>query len=175
MTHRNLPQTLIVLALGLFLIAPHTGCVGYKLGSNLPPGIRSVFVPMFINDTGEPGLESPTTSAAIEEIQKDGSLQVRPRDQADCVLEVKLTTYKLVPVRYRKDQTTTAQEYRLELTADFVLKKLPGNEIVAQGTKIVGFTNLQALSDLPSARRTALQPTARDLAYRIIREITEYW
>lgn len=175
MTHRSLPQMLIVLALGLFLLAPHTGCVGYKLGSNLPPGIRSVFVPMFVNATGEPGLEASATSAAIEEIQKDGSLQVRPREQSDCVLEVKLMTYKLVPVRYRRDQITTAQEYRLELKADFVLKKLPGNEIIAQGTGITGFTNLKSMSDLPSARRTALPATSRDLAHRIIREITEYW
>lgn len=175
MTPRNLSQTLLVLALGFVLMTPQIGCVGYKLGSNLPPGIRSVFVPVFINETGEPGLETLTTSAAIGEIQKDGSLQVRPRDQANCILEVKLMTYKLMPVRYRKDQTTTAKEYRLEMTADYVLKKLPGNEIIAQGTGITGFSNLTALTDLPSARRTALQPTARDLAHRIIREITEYW
>jgi hypothetical protein len=175
MTHRSLTRTLVVLALGISVLAPLTGCVGYKLGSNLPPGIRTVFVPVFVNETGEPGLESLATSAAIEAIQKDGSLQVRTREQADCVLEVILKSYKLYPLRYRTDQTTTAKEYRLDMTADFVLKKLPGNEIVAKGQGVTGFSNLQALSDLPSARLAALPATARDLAHRIIREITEYW
>ncbi len=175
MKRHSICLTPLALTLGVLLVTPMAGCVGYKLGSNLPPGIRTVFVPLFVNETGEPGLETITTSAAIEEVQKDGSLKIAPREQANCVLEVKLRSYKLNPVRYRRDQTTTAREYRLDLTADYVLKKLPGNEVIAQGKGINGFTNFEALSDLPSARRTALPAAARDLAHRVIREITEYW
>ncbi len=175
MKHPNTRLVPVAFSLALFLIMPLTGCVGYRLGSNLPPGIHTVYVPIFVNDTGEPGLETLTTSAAIAEIQKDGTLRIAPREQANCVLEVKLRSYKMNPLRYRRDQTTTAQEYRLDLTADYVLKKLPGNEIVSQGNGITGFTDVQSISDLPSARKAALPATAADLAHRIIREITEYW
>jgi len=175
MTPLNVRALPIALTLALILTIPQTGCVGYRLGSNLPANIRKVFVPVFVNDTGEPGLENPTTSAAIAEIQKDGSLKVAAREEADCILEVTLRSYKMNPLRYRRDQTTTAQEFRLDLTADFVLKKLPGNEILSQGKGITGFTDVQALVDLPSARKVALPATATDLAHKIIREITEYW
>lgn len=167
--------TLAAAAAGLLLATHMSGCVGYKLGSNLPAGIRTVAVPVFANETGEPGLEAIATSAAIQEVQKDGSLKIAPREQANCLLEVRLKQYKLNPVRYRRDQATTAREYRLDLTADYVLRKLPGNEVIAQGTGINGFTNFEALADLPSARRAAFPKAAADLAHRIVREVTEYW
>lgn len=174
MKRRNMTRSLLILLAAAATVSL-TGCIGYKLGSNLPPGLTSVFVPVFINDTSEPGLETPTTSAAIQEIQKDGSLKVAPQAQASALLEVKLRSYKLIPVRYRRTQTTTAQEYRLEITADYTLKKLPTGEVVYQGKGITGFSNFAALTDLPSARRAALPETAKDLAHRIIREITEAW
>ena len=40
------------------------GCLGYRLGTTLPPGIRSLHVPTFVNLTGEPGLESETATTA---------------------------------------------------------------------------------------------------------------
>lgn len=165
----------IALLLGVASLVAMTGCVGYKLGSNLPADVGSVYVPVFVNETDEPGLEAVTTSAAIQEIQKDGSLKVAPEAEASCVLQVKLRSYKLIPVRYRRDQTTTAQEYRLEIGADYVMTKRLGGKVIAQGTHVVGFSNFTALTDLPSARRAALPATASDLAHRMVREITEAW
>lgn len=152
-----------------------TGCVGYKLGSNLPPGIRSVAVPVFVNETGEPALETLTTSATIQEFQKDGSLKVVDRGSADTVVEVTLKKYSLTPLRYRSDRITTAREYRLTLVADVVWKKLPGQEVLARTTKVEGYKDFEALADLPSARRDALPDAAADLAHRIVRTIVEYW
>lgn len=60
---------LVTTALGLMCAL--SGCAGYKLGSNLPPGILSVAVPVFVNQTGQPSLETITTGAVIEEFQKD--------------------------------------------------------------------------------------------------------
>ena len=53
-----------------------TGCASYQLGSMLPNDIKTVYVPTFINKTGEPMIESEATQAAIRELQKDGSLKV---------------------------------------------------------------------------------------------------
>jgi hypothetical protein len=152
-----------------------TGCTAYHLGSNLPPGITSVCVPVFVNQTAEPGLEFETTNAAIEEFQLDGTLRVAPRDQANSLLEVKLTRYALTPLRFRKDQTTTAREYRLTITAKVTLRKLPSNETVVKETTVIGFASFDAPADLPSARRNALPATARNLAHQIVKTVVEYW
>ena len=151
------------------------GCVGYRLGSSLPPGLKSVFVPVFVNDTGEPGLEALATSAAIAEIQKDGSLKIAPKETADTVLEVHLRRYTLDPLRFQKDQVNTAREYRLTLVADVVLRKTATGETLVNARGIAGYSDFPALTDLPSARRTALPATATDLAHRIVRSIVEYW
>lgn len=157
----------------LFLAS--TGCVGYKLGSNLPPGITTINIPVFINEAREPGLETILTGAAIQEFQKDGSLKVLSKDQANSILEVTVRKYELEPLRYRRDQAITAKEYRLTLTADVILRKLPSNEVVVDTKGVIGFTTFTALSDLPSARRMALPKAAADLGQRIVKCVVEYW
>lgn len=161
----------LVIAIPLML----TGCIGYKLGNSLPPNIHSVAVPVFVNQTGEPGLETLTTSATIQELQKDGSLKVVDRASADTIVEVTLKKYRLTPLRYRSDKITTAREYRLTLEADVTWKRLPGLEVLAHTPKVEGYKDFEALVDLPSARREALPDAATDLAHRIVRTIVEYW
>ncbi|MEI8352359.1 MAG: LptE family protein [bacterium] len=152
-----------------------TGCSGYKLGGTPPPGITSITIPVFINEAREPGLEALLTSAAIQEFQKDGSLRIVSREQASCIMEVTIRKYDLEPLRYRKDQAVTAREYRLNLTVDVIVRKLPGKEVLVNSPGIVGFTTFTALSDLPSARRAALPKAAADLGQRLVKCIVEYW
>ena len=157
------------------LLLTSGGCVGYNLGSSLPPGVTSINIPVFINNANEPGLETIVTGATIQEFQRDGSLKVLPKEQANSILEVTIRKYELEPLRYRQDATTTAKEYRLTLTADVILRKLPSKEIVVNSTGVIGFSTFTALSDLPSARRTALPKAASDLGQRIVKCVVEYW
>jgi hypothetical protein len=167
--------SLCVLMTGIGLLSTGSGCTGYKLGSNLPPGIRSVSVPVFINQTGQPALETLTTGAAIQEFQKDGSLSVVPRDQADSVLEVTLTRYALTPLRYRENRTTTAREYRLTIRANVVFRRASTKEILSQTSALEGYADFESLSDLPSAQRDALPKASQDLAHRIVKTVVEFW
>lgn len=164
---------LALVCIAMLMAAP--GCVGYKLGSNLPPGITSINIPVFVNEAREPGLEATLTSATIQEFQKDGSLRVISKEQASCIMEVTIKKYELEPLRYRKDQSVTAQEYRLNITADVIVRKLPSKEIIVNTPGIVGFTTFTALADLPSARRLALPKAAADLGQRLVKCIVEYW
>jgi len=72
-------------------------------GQHAAPGVKTVAVPMFVNVTDHPELETEITKAAIAEVQKDGTLRVVPADAADAVLEVRLIRYTLVPTRFRAD------------------------------------------------------------------------
>lgn len=172
---KPIAHALACLSAATAMIAASSGCSGYKLGSNLPPNINSVAIPMFVNQTGEPALETITTSATIQEFQKDGSLKVADRATANTVVEVTLKKYKLTPLRYRSDKATTAREYRLTITAEVTWRKLPGQEIIARSTRVEGYKDFEALSDLPSARREALPDAASNLGHRIVRTIVEHW
>ena len=80
------------------------GCVGYRLGSTLPPDVKSIYVRLFINKCNEPLLEIDTTNATIAEFQKDGTLRIVSKDEADVLLETTLNAMTLTPLRY--DQIT---------------------------------------------------------------------
>ena len=80
------------------------GCVGYRLGSTLPPDVKAIYVNLFINKCNEPLLEIDTTNATIAEFQMDGTLRIVPKDEADVLLETTLNALTLTPLSY--DQTS---------------------------------------------------------------------
>ena len=151
------------------------GCAGYKLGSMLPEDIKSVYVPTFLNKTREPLLENETTQKAIQEIQRDGSLTIATKENADAILEVTLADYLLTPVRYDTQHTTQAKEYRLWLTADIVLKRAKDDKIIVQRPHILGQYVFQVVGDLTSSKLIALPLAAQDLARNIISTCVEDW
>jgi hypothetical protein len=150
------------------------GCLGYRLGSSLPPGIRSVHVPPFKNDTGEPMLENDTTRAAINELRKDGTLKIADAAGADAVLRVTLTRCALEPLRYEPGSRRTVREYRIALRAAVRLERQSTGEALMERS-VKGEGTFVVEGDLASAKRDALPDAARDLAHNIVECVVEYW
>jgi hypothetical protein len=161
-----------ILLVGVLGISP--GCIGYRLGSTLPAGINVVHVPTFINKTTEPRLEIETSQAAIREIQRDGTLSVSDFDKSDVVLEVALIGFRLEPLRYEADNSTTTREYRLTITADIKLTNRRTKKVMTH-TTVQGEADFTPTGDLSSAKREALPEAASDLAHDIVESIVEYW
>ena len=70
----------------LFLV---TAC-GYQLsgkGTHVPPGITSLAIPTFVNQTLEPGIEIPFTQGFLREFLFDSRVRISGRSEADAVLE----------------------------------------------------------------------------------------
>ena len=158
----------------VLILALFGGCVGYRLGTMLPPGIETVHVPTFVNESGEPELEGRTTSETVREFQRDGTLRIAGADEADAVLRVTLAGYKLEPLRYRRDRAKTAREYRLTLTADLAIEKTASGKVILE-KRVRGESTFEFDGDLSSAKRTALPNAARDLAHDIVESVVEYW
>jgi hypothetical protein len=160
-------------AAALALLMP--GCVGYRLGTTLPPDVKTIYVATFVNQTGEPGIETAATRATRQEFQKDGTLRIVDDGKAaDIVLTTTLSSYKLAPVRFQKDNPKAAQEYRLHLTADIVAVMPQTGRTVAK-RRVDGETTFQFSGDLPSAKVAALPTAAADLAHRIVGDVVEAW
>jgi len=69
------------------------GC-GYKAHSLSSAGeIGTVFVPIFENYSFRRGYEFQLTQAVIEQIQREGTLRVAPRDEAESELQVSIMEY----------------------------------------------------------------------------------
>jgi hypothetical protein len=171
---RNSSFRLCVLAALALCMGLASGCVGYRLGSTLPPGIESVYVPTFQNESGEPLLETQTTGAAIQELQKDGTLRVRDKSGADAMLEVTLISFTLEPLRYERDQSKTTNEYRMRIRAEILFTRLRDGSVLSKRT-VEGEATFEPSGSLTTAKREALPEASRDLAHDIVENIVEYW
>jgi len=158
-----------------FALLTMPGCVGYRLGSTLPPDVKAIYVHLFVNKCNEPLLEIDTTNATIAEFQKDGTLRIVPRGEADVILETTLTGMVLTPLRY--DQTIDKKkpnDYRLTLQVSFVLKRAKTKEIMGEDS-VIGESTFVFLGNLNSSKRAAIPAASEDLAKRIVEKVVETW
>ena len=172
MTRRIRPFLAVAaLAAAAFL----AGCVEYHLGSMLPSDIRTVYMPTCINETSEPLIELDATRAILSQIQMDGSLRIASEATADTILDVKLTNFDLDPVGYVAGDSSTVDQYRMRITASFVLRRQSDNTVVAESPSVTGWYDFDFTGDLTSSKAVALRPAAEDLGRRIVAAITQYW
>lgn len=165
---------LVVSAALLLLNLQLPGCVGYKLGSSLPAGLKTIFVPTFANKTKEPLIEVEATNATIAEFQKDGTLRVVGEEEADLVLDCTLDSVTLAPLRYDQSDGSKPTEYRLTLNATFVLKRTQVREKLGEAS-VIGEATFFFAGNLASAKRNALPAASEDLAKRIVEKVVEVW
>lgn len=150
-------------------------CTSYTVGSALPAGLRSVYMPTFVNDSGEPQLENDATSAARAEIQRDGTLQLASDEAlADTILNVKLVSIETEPVRFEGGERKTTEEYRMKVTASFEFRR-KGSDSVLLGRTVVGEKAFETTGDLTSAKLAARPEACKDLAHKIVEGLVEYW
>jgi outer membrane lipopolysaccharide assembly protein LptE/RlpB len=152
-----------------------SGCAGYRLGSMLPADVRTVHMPTCENNTSEPLIEQDVTRAILSQIQIDGSLRVADADTADSILEVTLIQFWLDPVAYAKNESSTANQYRMSIRAAFVLRRRADNSVVVESPGVTGWYDFDFAGDMTSSKAVALRPAAEDLGRRIVSRIVQYW
>jgi len=102
------------------------GC-GYQMvgkETHVPPGLNSVAIPTFKNQTFEPGIEVPFTQAFLREFIQDRRVNVVDRAEADSVLEGVIKYFRIYSVSY--DKSGFVMEYQTDITLDLTLKKRTG-------------------------------------------------
>jgi outer membrane lipopolysaccharide assembly protein LptE/RlpB len=102
------------------------GC-GYQMvgkETHVPPGLNSVAIPTFKNQTFEPGIEVPFTQAFLREFIQDRRVNVVDRAEADSVLEGVIKYFRIYSVSY--DKSGFVMEYQTDIVLDLTLKKRTG-------------------------------------------------
>jgi outer membrane lipopolysaccharide assembly protein LptE/RlpB len=110
----------VLLAASLTFVA---GC-GYRLrgtGSALPPGIKTISVPMFRNQTTRFELDVKLTRAVIDEFVARGKVALSADPAAaDAVLEGEITGFTVRPIGF--SGRNQADSYNVTVTAKVTLK-----------------------------------------------------
>jgi outer membrane lipopolysaccharide assembly protein LptE/RlpB len=170
---------MVLLALSMLL----PSC-GYRLsGSGLvPEGARSISVPVFINGTNEPYVDTEVTKAVVNEFLADGRLQVVSLESADLVMRGKVTKYDVVALSYTVN--SYVQQYRVTITVEARLEDLRSKKVVWQEKGIQS----QFISDYPItygpsggtdirstkiAKEAAIQKASQDIALTLRSRVLE--
>jgi outer membrane lipopolysaccharide assembly protein LptE/RlpB len=97
---------------------------GYHLrgtGSSLPPGVRTMSIPVFRNLTTRYELDIKLTRAVINEMVTRGEVSVEAdAGKADAVLEGEVASFTATPVAFTGQ--TRADRYTITVTARVVLR-----------------------------------------------------
>ena len=179
--------TLAAAALGLLLSA---GCAGYRHGSLMHPQFKTIAVGTFTNSTEEASLTAHLRSKLVDALMNDGSVTVKPMEDADAVIQGRIVKFKwdrLAAVRasdiaasnnnnngQRRDtyQTTI---YKVEVMVEYELY-IPGmHRRVLDKMTVSGRADYSKLPDLDVARMEALRRAVTDAAQQITTGVTEAW
>jgi len=160
--------TLIIL---LAILAVSGINCGYRVGSLLPSDLKTVAIPMFINKTPEPELESLVTNGVIQETIADGTLELSSEENADTLLEGEIIDYRREPIRFSNDQVT--RQYRLIIAVSLVFTNLKTKEILWRNSRVEGFTDFYVGSSLPESERIAQPKAIKDLAHQVVEKVVE--
>lgn len=158
------------------LLLMQSGCTGgYRLGTQLPKDISSVYVPTVRNATDEPLLENEVTRAVLAQIQRDGSLQITTEETADAVLYVTISNYSIDALAFDNNNRARPNEYRLLLGARIEMVQRNNGKVLARSSALQGRNDFPLTGDLTSAKQNGLPGASEDLARYIVAAITEAW
>ena len=135
--------------------------------THVPPGLNSVAIPTFANQTFEPGIEVPFTQGFLKEFIQDRRVKVVDRREADSILEGVIKSFHIFSVSY--DQSGFALEYQTTVVLDLTLKKRTG-EILWKEKNFSETRWYRASSNVltnEANKAAAIQQIGRFLAERI--------
>jgi outer membrane lipopolysaccharide assembly protein LptE/RlpB len=153
----------------LALLAAAAGGCGYSFRGTLPSHVQTVGVPVFVNRTREPGVESIITRAILQAFATNGRLRVvRPAD-ADAVLDGEVTGYGVQAIAF--DETLNVQQYRLVVTLNLTLRDVRQNTILLQREGVTEQADFRVLGPVAATiarEETALSQAAAEIARSVV-------
>ncbi len=157
------------LFVALVAILLTTGC-GYQMvgkETHLPPGIQSLAIPTFVNQTFEPGIEVPFTQGFLREFIQDRRVKVVGRNEADSILEGVIKSFQIYSVSY--DRSGIALEYQTTVIIDLTLRGKNGEVLWTEknlsDSRVYRTSTNILISE--SNKAAAIQALARFMAERI--------
>jgi 2-keto-3-deoxy-galactonokinase len=142
----------------------------------LPPGTKTLSVPVFATRTNSNRTETEITTAVIREFATRTRMRVTPSEDtdADAVLHGIILSQTVAPQTYNS-QTQQSSSFLITLVASVTLKARDGR-VLYQNTNYVFRQQYQATTDLPSfldESPAAVERLSRDFARALVADVLE--
>jgi outer membrane lipopolysaccharide assembly protein LptE/RlpB len=169
------PATLIALTIVILSV---TACGYHTVGSaaHLPPGTKTLSVPVFATRTNSSRTETVMTTAVIREFATRTRLRVTPSDDpdADATLHGTILTQTVAPLTYNS-QTQQSSSFLVTVVVSVTLKSRDGR-VLYQNNNYVFRQQYQATTDLPTfldESPAAVERLSRDFAHALVADVLE--
>ncbi len=163
----------------LFLLAASlTACGYHSVGSatHLPPGVKTLSVPVFATRTTAYRTETLLTTAVVREFAERTRLRVTPDDtrDSDATLRGVILSQTVAPLTYNS-QTQQSSSFLITLTMAVTLTDRGGRTLY-QNQNYVFRQQYQSTTDLPTfleENPAALDRLSRDFARSLVADVLE--
>ncbi|MFA5074077.1 MAG: LptE family protein [Nitrospirota bacterium] len=161
------------------LVAMLSSC-GYRftpMSSIIPEGAKTIAIPVFLNGTNEPYLDTELTRAVVEEFFTDGRLTVVSLERADLILRGTVTKFDAAPVAYTAD--SRVQTYNISIGVSLSLEDVKTQKILLQEKGLGSIfvqsyaVTLETISATKTAKEAAMRNASKDIASSIRSKVLE--
>lgn len=160
------------------LLLASSGCGYHSLGAatHLLPGVQTISIPVFANDTVANGMESALTEAVIREFIARSRFQVTPSQDAnaDAVLHGTLLKESVRPLTYNT-QTQQSSSFLVTVVVSVTLTGRDGKVLYRNGNYVYR-EQYESTTDLPTFLEedpAAIQRISRDFARQLVADLLE--
>ncbi len=158
----------------LLIAIAGSGCGWYfaERTDAIPEELTTVAIPLWENETAEPGIETFFTNALIKEFTAKGWLKPAPVATADTILEGRIEHVDIQPLSF--SSVALELENRVTVTSSVVLKRRDDHSILWESSRIVGREEYDATPDFNvnlRNREQAIRKLAADIAGTVHGEI----
>ena len=169
------PAVLISIAT---LLISLTACGYHTVGSatHLPPGTKTLSVPVFATRTNSNRTETEMTTAVIREFATRTRMRVTPSESpdADATLHGTILSQIVAPLTYNS-QTQQSSSFLVTVVVAVTLKAHDGR-VLYQNNNYVFRQQYQATTDLPTfldESPAAVDRLSRDFAHALVADVLE--
>ena len=175
---RSFRKAVAVCALAFCCVLFTASCGYYHMGSMMHPQIKTIAISTIRNDTREPLLTELARQQIAAQFQSDNSLKLVSKEEADCILYVRLTSVTNTMRRYKpsyEDDDFRPAEFRISVSAEMEVL-IPGrSEPLIKKRKVSGSSNYEYNVDPQVGRYYGLRQACFELGGQVVEYTTEAW
>lgn len=160
----------------LLVVAAGTGCQNYRLGTGGELPFKRIYVAPVINRSLAPQAQDQVTDQIIRQLMRDNRVTiVSDPTAADAELTVTLIEYRRNVAATSEKDTFIGQSFELGLTASVTLTNREDGNDYFTARIVTADVNAGTEGGFQASEYQAMTALARDLATRIVTQVTAVW
>ena len=171
------PSSFMTALISMLLLLTACGYRFTPVGGIVPENAKAIAIPVFINGTYEPFIDTEVTRAVVDEFLADGRLQVVSLEAADIVLKGTVTKFDITPTSYTVDNYVAS--YNVSIGVNITIVDAKAGKVLLKDSGVGSVFNagygvsLGDITQTKIAKDTVVKSACKDLASSLRSRVLE--